>query len=145
MSTQKRIPEELSSQEFDLPETVFVRDIDDQVFKTIVLNCLDKMEGVALDGAGFFDHLFGRDSVDGLKGVYVEQSEGAPSVFLKVEVKIAYGISIPKKTEEIQATLAKVITEYTGLHVSGVHVVVKRVYPLSEKEQEVVNHVSENG
>jgi len=123
------------SKEFELPETVFVRDIEDHVFKTIVMNCLQKLEGVSLDGGGFFDHLFGRDVVDGVKGVHVSQSPKSPSVSLRVEVKIEYGYSIPEKTEEIQATIAREITEYTGLHVSEVHVVVKRVFVAPKEAQ----------
>jgi len=135
---------ELDSKEFELPETVFVRDIEDQVFKTIVMNCLQRLEGVTLDGGGFFDHLFGRDAVDGVKGVHVTQSADSPSVSLKVEVKIEYGYSIPEKTEEIQAKIAQEITEYTGLHVSGVHVVVKRVYAPPEEVPVQVPAVVEN-
>ncbi|NGX57770.1 MAG: hypothetical protein K940chlam3_00664 [Chlamydiae bacterium] len=127
---------DLDSKEFELPETVFVRDIEDQVFKTIVLNCLTKIEGVSLDGGGFFDHLFGRETVDGLKGVYVIQRDDSPSVSLKVEVKIQYGYSIPQKTDEVQAKIAQEITEYTGLHVSEVHVVVKKVYAPPEESPE---------
>jgi len=125
-----------SKEEYELPETVFVRDIEDHVFKTIVMNCLRKLEGVTLDGGGFFDNLFGRDTVDGVKGVSVTQSSDSPSVSLKVEVKIEYGYSIPEKSEEVQAAIAEEITEYTGLHVSEVHVVVKRVYVPREAEQE---------
>ena len=119
---------EWDSKEFELPETVFVRDIEDQVFKTIVMNCLQKLDGVTLDGGGFFDNLFGRDAVDGVKGVHVTQSSNSPAVSLRVEVKIEYGYSIPEKTGEIQTAIAREITEYTGLHVSEVHVVVKRVF-----------------
>lgn len=122
-------PSDLDNKEFELPETVFVRDIEDQVFKTIVLNCLGKIDGVTLDGGGFFDNLFGREVIDGVKGVHVTQHDDSPSVSLKVEVKIQYGYSIPEKTDEIQAKISHEITEYTGLHVSGVHVVVKKVYP----------------
>lgn len=126
-----------AKEEYELPETVFVRDIEDQVFKTIVMNCLRKLEGVSLDGGGFFDHLFGRDTVDGVRGVSVTQSTDKPSVSLKVEVKIEYGYSIPEKTGEIQSAIAREITEYTGLHVCEVHVVVKRVYAPREEVEEV--------
>ena len=38
----------VDTQEFELPETVFSRDIDNRVFQTIVLQSLSKVEGISL-------------------------------------------------------------------------------------------------
>jgi uncharacterized alkaline shock family protein YloU len=118
----------VDTKEFELPETLFVRDIENRVFQTIVLQCLSQIEGIGLAEGNFIDNLFGRTSLEvGVKGIYAEQDNKNHSVGIKVEVSIYYGYSIPEKAEEIQTKIAEDITKMTGLHVSNVHVVFKNV------------------
>ncbi len=113
----------MSEKEFVLPDTVFVRDVEGGVFQSIVVKCLSEIEEVALSGGSLIDHLLGREGV--IKGVVIEQDEKNQSVGIKIEINIAYGISIPEKAAEIQAKVAETVTRLTGLHVSSVHVVFK--------------------
>lgn len=112
--------------EFKLPETVFIRDVENKVFQSIVLQCLAQIEGISLVEGNFIDHLLGRNS-EGLKGIHAEQNEKNQTIDIRVEVNIVYGIPIPEKAEEIQTKISDQITKLTGLHVSSVHIVVKNV------------------
>ena len=114
------------SKEFEIPETVFIRDIENKVFQSIILQCLAKIDGISLVEGNFIDHLLGR-SAEGVKGIYAEQDEKNQSVRVKVEVNIVFGLSIPEKAEEIQTKITEEITKLTGLHVATVHVVFKNV------------------
>ena len=121
----------VDTKEFELPETLFIRDIEDKVFQSIVLQCLARTEGISLTEGNFIDHLLGR-SAEGVKGIHAEQDDKNQSVNIKVEVNILYGVSIPEKAEEIQTNIAEEITKLTGLHVASVHVVFKNV--ISEEQ-----------
>lgn len=123
MSEKKKIGGKVDPQEFELPETTFVRDIENRVVQQIILQCLSKIEGISLLEGNFIDHILGR--TEGVKGITAEQDAKNHSIGVKVEVNIAYGISIPKKAEEIQAKVAEELTKITGLHVAQVHVVFK--------------------
>lgn len=125
----------VDTKEFELPETIFIRDIENRVFQSIVLQCLSQIEGITLVEGNFIDHLFGR-SAEGVKGIYAEQDNKNHAVNIKVEVNILYGIPIPDKAEEIQSKIAEEITKLTGLHVATVHVVFKNVISLEEKEKD---------
>ena len=128
--------------EMELPETLYIRDIDDRVFQAIVLQTLDAIEGIAICGGNFLDSLLGRTTIESLKGIHVNQENKKHSVSVKVEVGILYGVSIPEKSEEIQSRIAHAITEQTGLHVSCVHVVFRNVFlphRKNLKEEEIVN------
>lgn len=114
------------TKEFELPETVFIRDIENKVFQSIALQCLAHIEGINLVEGNFIDHLLGRSS-EGVKGIYAEQDDKNQSVKIRVEVDVLYGVKIPEKAEEIQTKIAEEITKTTGLHVSSVHVVFKNV------------------
>lgn len=116
----------VDTKEFELPETAFIRDIEDKVFQSIVLQCLAQIEGISLVEGNFIDHLLGRSS-EGVKGIHAEQDDKNQSVNIKVEVNIFFGTSIPDKAEEIQTKIADEIVKLTGLHVSSVHVVFKNV------------------
>ncbi|MCH9613194.1 MAG: hypothetical protein SP1CHLAM54_01910 [Chlamydiia bacterium] len=133
-------------EEFELPDTVYIRDVDSGVFESIVIKCLSKIEGVSFLGGSLIDHLLGREGL--IKGIHVEQDADNHSVGVKIELNIAYGLSIPEKAEEVQKKVAKAITELTGLHVSCVHVIFKGIMPDKEdldelKEQETVTEYSE--
>ncbi len=126
----------VDTKEFVIPETVFIRDIEDKVFQSIILQCLSKVEGISLVEGNYIDHLLGR-SAEGVKGIYAEQDDKNQSVKVKVEVNIAFGLSIPAKAEEIQTKIADEITNLTGLHVASIHVVFKNV--ISEEQAAKAN------
>lgn len=117
----------VDTKEFELPETLFVRDIENRVFQGIVLQCLSKIDGIMLVEGNFIDNILGRGAVEGIKGIYTEQDNKNHSVSIKIEVNICYGCLIPEKAEEIQTIIAEEITKLTGLHVSCVHVIFKSI------------------
>lgn len=117
----------IDTKEFELPETLFIRDIDNKVFQSIVLECLNQIEGVTLIESTFIDSIFGRSTTESTRGIQAEQDNKNHSVGIKLEVNIFYGIPIPEKAEEIQTLIAEEITRLTGLHVSSVHVVFKNI------------------
>jgi uncharacterized alkaline shock family protein YloU len=121
----------VDTKEFEIPETVFIRDIENKVFLSIALQCLSQIEGISLVEGNFIDHLLGRSS-EGVKGIYAEQDDKNQSVNIKVEVNIHYGVIIPEKAEEIQTKIAEEITKLTGLHVASVHVVFKNVISMEQ-------------
>lgn len=118
---------QVDTKELELPDTVFVRDIEGKVFQTIALQVLLNIEGVAILEGNLIDTFFGRDGPDRIKGIHVEQDLKNHSVMIKLEINIAYGISLPEKAEEVQNKIAHEISELTGLHVSCVHVVFKNL------------------
>jgi uncharacterized alkaline shock family protein YloU len=118
---------QLDTKEFELPETVFVQDIETKVFQSIAVRCLTQIEDISLLEGNIIDAWLGRDSSEGVKGIHVDQDEKSHSVTVKVEVNVAYGISIPKKGEEVQMKIAEDISRLTGLHVGSVHVVFKNL------------------
>jgi uncharacterized alkaline shock family protein YloU len=127
----------INTDELELPETIYVRDIEDRVFQMIVLQCLAKIPGISLVEGNLIDHLLGRGGLERLKGVIVEQNEKNRSVGIRVEVNVCYDVSIPQKAEEIQTKVTEEITRLTGLHVARVHVVFKGVViPQSSKGEE---------
>ena len=128
----------IDTKEVELPDTVFIRDIESRVFQSIAVQCLAKIEGVSLLEGTFIDSLLGRDASDRIKGIYVEQDSKKHSIQVKVEINISYGISMPEKAEEVQQKISKEITEFTGLHVGSVHVVFKNLIPCKKTLAETV-------
>jgi len=116
----------MDEREIELPETVFIRDIETRVFQAIALQCLARIQGIGLLEGNLFDSLLGRD-LDRVKGIYVEQDQKKHSVDIRVEINIEYGISIPEKAEEVQTKLAEEISRWSGLHVAVVHVIFKNM------------------
>ena len=131
----------VDTNEFELPDTLFVRDIDNRVFQGIVLQCLSKVEGISLAGGNFIDNILGIGAHESLKAITATQDQKSQSVSIKIEVNITYGISIPDKADEIQSLIAEEITRLTGLHVASVHVVFKdmisenEITPLPSREE----------
>lgn len=117
-------PNKIDTKEFELPKTVFIRDIETKVIQMIILQSLSKINGVGLIEGNLLDILFGRD-VERVKGIFVEQDSKNHLVNVKVEIKVDYGVSIPEKAEEVQVKVVEEITMMTGLHVASVHVVVR--------------------
>lgn len=125
----------IDTKEFELPETLFIRDIDNKVFQGIVLECLNQIQGVTLIESTFIDSIFGRSTSEGVRGIQAEQDNKNHSVGIKLEVNIFYGIPIPEKAEEIQTKIAEEVTRLTGLHVSSVHVVFKNIVTANETKK----------
>ena len=124
----------VDTKEFELPLTVFSRDIETRVIQVIILYCLGKIEGVGLLGGNLIDTLFGRE-VEKVKGIHVEQDSKNHLVKVNVEINVAYGITIPDKAEEVQNKIVQEITSLTGLHVASVHVVIKGLIPPKESKE----------
>lgn len=114
----------MDSREIELPDTVFIRDIDTRVFQSMAIQCLAKIEGIGLLEGNLFDSLLGRE-VERVKGIHVVQDQKNHSVEMRVEINILYGVNIPEKAEEIQEKMVEEISKWTGLHVSSVHVIFK--------------------
>src|SRR5437868_1437511 len=96
----------IDAKEIELPETVFIRDIDTRVFQTIALQALSKIEGIGLLEGNLFDSLLGRE-VERVKGIHVVQDQERHTVEVRVEIRVGYGVNIPQKAEEVQEKLVK--------------------------------------
>ncbi len=123
----------VDTKEFELPETIYERDIEDRVFQGIVLQCLAQCEGITLPEGTFIDNILGRKGTDSPKVISVFQDSKNHSVDIKVEINVCFGISIPEKAEEIQSLISNQITETTGLHVGKVHVIFKNIVSTDAK------------
>jgi len=118
---------DVDAKELELPETLFIWDMESRVFQSIALESLARIEGISLLEGNFFDALLGRDVSERLKGIHVEQEQKKHSVNVKIEVNVSYGVCLPEKAEEIQTKIAKDISRLTGMHVGCVHVIFKNV------------------
>jgi len=128
---------QIDTKEVELPETVFIRDIETRVFQSIVVQCLLRIEGISLVEGNLIDALFGRDPAERISGIFVEQDLKSHSVSVKLEVNVAYGVCLPDKAEEIQTKITQEISSLTRLHVSAVHVIFKNLITKAPIEQEV--------
>ncbi|MGR3973070.1 MAG: Asp23/Gls24 family envelope stress response protein [Candidatus Rhabdochlamydia sp.] len=126
--------EQMNHKEVELPETVFVRDIENKVFQSIVVQCLLGIEGITLLEGNLIDYFLGRESPERISGIFVEQDLKNQSIQVKLEVSVAFGVILPQKAEEIQTVVAKELSRLTGLHVSLVHVVFKNLIKIEPKE-----------
>ena len=120
----------MDTRELELPETVFIRDIDTRLFQALVLQCLAKIEGIGFLEGNLFDSLLGRE-VERVKGIHVVQDQEKHCVEIRVEINVLYGVNIPAKAEEVQEKLVEEISQWTGLHVSSVHVIFKDLVPMA--------------
>ncbi len=100
----------MDAREIELPDTVFIRDIETRVFQGIVVQALAKISGIGLLEGNLFDSLLGRE-IESVKGIHVEQDQKKHSVDIRVEINIAYGVAIPEKAEEIQTCLVEEISD----------------------------------
>ncbi len=125
----------MDSREIELPDTVYIRDIDSRIFQAIALQCLAKIDGIGLIEGNLFDSLLGRE-VERIKGIHVIQDQKKHSVEIRVEINVLYEVNIPEKAEEIQEKLVEEISKWTGLHVSSVHVIFKDLIPPQSLEKE---------
>ena len=127
MSNTQNPLKQIDTKEIELPDTVYVRDIETKVFQSIVVQCLLRIEGIALVDGNLIDNLFGREPAERISGVFVEQDPKTHSVQVKLEVNVAYGVCIPEKAEEIQTKVTQELSRLTGLHVGLVHVIFKNL------------------
>ena len=126
----------IDSREMQLPDTVFIRDIESRVFQAICLQTLAQIEGIGLLEGNIIDSLLGRE-LERVKGIHVEQDEKKNSVDIRVEINITYGVSIPEKAEEVQTRLAQEVSRWSGLHVGSVHVIFKDlILPINEQKMQ---------
>jgi uncharacterized alkaline shock family protein YloU len=132
----------VDTKEFEIPETIFVRDIENQVFQGIILECLSKISGISLANENFIDTLLGKSSEPGTRGIVTEQDMKSHSLSIKIEINIEYGVSIPEKAEEIQTKVTEETTRLSGLHVSQVHLVVKNVTRPGDKSRSIQAQVN---
>lgn len=123
---------QIDTKEVELPETTYVRDIETKVFQSIVVQCLLRLEGIALIEGNLIDNLFGREPAERITGISVEQDPKTHSISVKLEVNVAYGICIPDKADEIQTKVTQELSRLTGLHVSLVHVIFKNLITKTE-------------
>ncbi len=126
----------MDSREINLPDTVFIRDIDTRVFQAIAVQCLAKIEGIGFLEGNLFDSLLGRE-IERVKGIHVVQDLEKNSVEVRVEINICYGVNIPDKAEEVQEKLVAEVSRWSGLHVSSVHVIFKDLILIPEALQQV--------
>lgn len=129
------------AKEFELPETVFISDIDTKLLQGIVLECLTKIDGIAVVEGTFMDSIFGRGGAEKGASIHAQQDNKSQAVSIKVEVNIRYGVPIPQKAEEIHSRIAEEITRLTGLHVSSVQVVFRGLIP-SDQQTKLLNSLS---
>ncbi|HUD01301.1 MAG TPA: Asp23/Gls24 family envelope stress response protein [Rhabdochlamydiaceae bacterium] len=123
---------QIDTKEVELPETTYVRDIETKVFQSIVVQCLLRIDGIALVEGNLIDSLFGREPAERITGISVEQDQKNHSISVKLEVNVAYGICIPEKADEIHNKVTEDLSRLTGLHVSLVHVVFKNLITKTE-------------
>jgi uncharacterized alkaline shock family protein YloU len=130
---------QIDTKEVELPDTTYVRDIETKVFQSIVVQCLLRIEGIALVEGNLIDSLFGREPAERITGISVEQDLKTHSISVKLEINVAYGICIPEKADEIQTKVTEELSRFTGLHVSLVHVIFKNLITKTELMEAVSN------
>lgn len=135
--SQKTDTQRFYSKELELPDTLFVRDIDNRVFQHLVAQALARVPDVALVEGGFMQNILSRGNTESVSAIHAEQDSQAKSLKIRVDLNIAYGVAIPEKAEEIQNLLNEELTRLTGLHVASIHLVFRGLIPqASERDTE---------
>ena len=119
--------------EYSLPDTTYSRDIENRVFRGIIIKTLSQITGIGLVEGGFFESLIGNP--DKAQGITTLQDPKNHSLKVKIEVSVQFGVSIPEKAEEIQTAVVRELTAMTGIHVAEVHVVFKELFHNSASPQ----------
>ena len=120
---------EIEIEEQNTDEVVFVQDVENKVFQAIVVKTLMKIEGVRLlEEGSLIDDLLGREGQSRIKGVYIEQDLKSHSVAIKIEIELAYGLSLKRVAKNVQHAIVKDIKEFSGFNISSVHLVFKHLY-----------------
>lgn len=138
----KSKPSKVDTKEFEIPETVFVRDIENQVFQGIIIQCLSKISGISLVEDNFIGNLLGRSGETSSRGIVAEQDMKNHTINVRIDINVDYGVSIPEKAEEIQSKVADDITKLTGLHVAQVHIVIKNVVLPGQEAKTIAKQVN---
>lgn len=134
----KKDPAHLDPREFELPDTIYSRNIENKVFQGIIVKTLSLIPGISLIEGTFLDNLIGR--VDKIQGIEITQDPKTQSVKLTIHVRVQYGVSIPQIAETIQTTVAEEVTKITGVRVSEVHVIFKELISnTAEAKQESIS------
>jgi uncharacterized alkaline shock family protein YloU len=123
------------TKEPELPETHYIRHIDNEVFKGIILRCLLQVEGIAPIEGNFLQSLFHLSALDSLKGIEVLQNAQKRSIEIDITVNICSEENIPEKAEQIQTKVCEEITKATGVHVASIHVAFKKMISLNEAKR----------
>lgn len=114
----------ISLPEVDPSKTVCSHDIETRAIQILILNILNKVEGVCLLATNLIDTLLGREA-ERLKGIFVEQDPKTHTLKIRIEVNMHYGISIPEKVKEVHRRILQEVEEFMQLPVAHIHVVVK--------------------
>jgi len=130
---------QIDKKELQLPDTLFIRDIESKVFQSIIVQCLARIEGVETLEGNLFDNLLGH--VDKVKGVHVEQDPKNHAVSVRVEINVSYGVCIPEKAEEIQGRIIEDIGRLTNLRVHSVHIIFKNL--IAQKQEAFAKEYTE--
>lgn len=138
----KSKPVKVDTKEFEIPETVFARDIENQVFQGIILQCLSKISGISLVEDNFIESLLARTGEASTRGITAEQDMKNLTISVRIEINVEYGVSIPEKAEEIQSKVTEEITKMTGLHVSQVHLVFKNVIRPGQESRSIEKQIN---
>lgn len=119
-----RVGSGFDARELQMPDTEFIRDIEDSVIQDIILYAVSSIHGIALVTSKRRSSFWrSQDS----SSIEVTQDLKNKSLGIVVYVQIAVSESIPEKSEEIQSKIVKIVTRATGLYVSSVRVVFKAV------------------
>ena len=110
-------------------DVVYIQDVDNKVFQAIVVKTLMKIDGVRLlEEGSLIDDLLGRESQSRIKGVLIEQDLKQHSVSIKIELELAYGLSLKVMAKKVQESIVKDVQEFTGFTIASVHLVFKHLY-----------------
>lgn len=131
------------TKELELPETLFVRDIDNRVFQHLVAQALSRVPDIGLVEGGFMHNILSRGNTESVSAIHAEQDSQAKSLKIRVDLNIAYGVAIPDKAEEIQNLLNEELTRLTGLHVASIHLVFRGLLS-SENQRHESNKSSDS-
>ena len=95
MAEKARETPSLDPQEFELPETIFSRNINNKVFQGIIEKALSHISDVCLQGETLLDQVIGRS--EKYRGITTIQDPASKSVKVKIELSVKYGTNIPQK------------------------------------------------
>lgn len=119
-------------------KTTFSINVDNRVIESIVSKSLMTIEGVELIGTNRLDSILGRDPISKVSAIHVEQDYKEQLTNLKIELNIAYGLSIPEKAEEVQKKIRDEVTRLTGMQIGYIHVIFKNL--ISQESFEALLH-----
>lgn len=91
-----------------------------QVFETIVLDTIEKIKGVKLDGNGGL-------SMPGAKGPVAVKVNKSNQVSADIEVLVDYGMNVTTLSTTIQTEISNAIMEMTGLKNAKINVLIKGI------------------